>query len=107
MGDQKAKLTAMHGALENRLQSLKLAEVRDSVNLDLDESQVNACNRRASEIDDQITVAEKTARLQQQFGYTEAPAKPEATKPTADVLKAAKKALANDQAEERVADNKE
>jgi chromosome segregation ATPase len=109
MREQKAKLAANVGQLESRLQVVRYHATRDNVSIDLDESKVGRCNELYTEIDDQLTLAEKTAQKFEQFGYTQQPqVQPDETnKPTAEVLKAAKKALSPEQAEQRLADNKE
>ncbi|MGH9677920.1 MAG: hypothetical protein ACRD36_12520, partial [Candidatus Acidiferrum sp.] len=76
-------------------------------NVDLDDSQVTYCKKLAEEINHRLAMEEKETELYQTYGYTVRPEAPKAVqdaRPTAEVLKDAKKALAEEDTS-KVADN--
>jgi hypothetical protein len=102
MNAQKELLRDTVANLETRLQLARLNATRNHATVEFDDSQVARCNELANEINQRLAVDEKTIELNARYGYGIAQPKAEETKPTADVLKAAKKAL-QDESEERVA----
>jgi chromosome segregation ATPase len=105
MRDQKDKLRVTVGQLEARLQLARLNATR--TNVELDDSQVTRCKQLADSIAKRLALEEKEQELQSQYGFrAELPHMEKDAKPTADVLKAAKKALEEDEAGDRVAGNK-
>ena len=70
--------------------------------LDLDDSQVARCTELANEINQRLALEEKTQAVYAQYGYSNPLPKVEDVKPTAEVLQAATKALAEDEAGDRV-----
>jgi chromosome segregation ATPase len=102
MSTQKELLRDTVANLETRLQLARLNATRNHSTVEFDDSQVARCNQLANEISERLAVGEKEMELNAKYGYGVAQPKPEESKPTAEVLKAAKKALQDD-AEERVA----
>jgi len=105
MRDQKEQLRVTVANLETRLQLARLNATRNHATVDFDDSQVAKCNQLASEISQRLAVDEKTIELNSQYGYGPTQPKVEEANPTAEVLKAAKKALQEEkeETEERVA----
>jgi len=104
MRDQKEKLRVTVGQLEARLQLARLNATR--TNVDLDDSQVTRCKQLADEINKRLAMEETEQKLQSEYGYCVPLPKFEDVKPTADVLKAAKKALEEDETISSVAADK-
>ena len=102
MSSQKEQLRDTVANLETRLQLARLNATRSHATVEFDDSQVARCNELASEISQRLAVGEKEVELNVRYGYSNAQPKAEETKPAADVLKAAKKAL-EDETEQRVA----
>jgi chromosome segregation ATPase len=95
MREQKEKLRVTAAKLETRLEVVRLKEVRNKV--EIDDSQVNRCNTLANKIEARLREKEKIADLHLQYGYrSEVPALDAEPRSTADVLDAARKALADD-----------
>jgi chromosome segregation ATPase len=101
MKAQEDELQATVEELKNQLEVAKLNAARNHATIDLDDSQVARCRDIANNIRHQLKLAEKETELQVKYGYGKSQSKAEETKPTADILKAAKKALQDDN-EERV-----
>jgi chromosome segregation ATPase len=102
MREQKEKLRVTAAKLETRLELVRLKEVRNKV--EIDDSQVNRCNTLANRIEARLREKEKLADLQLQYGYrSEVPALDNEPRAAADVLKAARQALAEDEAGDKVA----
>jgi len=96
MSAQKEQLRDTVANLQTRLELAKLNATKSHTNIEFDDSQVARCNQLASEINQRLAVAESESKLNTQYGYTSAPPKAEETKPTAEVLKAARKSLQDD-----------
>jgi len=95
MRDQKERLRVTAAKLETRLEVVRLKEVQNKV--EIDDSQVNRCNTLANKIEARLREKEKVAELNLQYGYrSEAPILDKEPRPAAEVLKAAKKALAEE-----------
>jgi chromosome segregation ATPase len=105
MSAQKEQLRDTVATLETRLQLARLNATRNHATVEFDDSQVARCNELANEISQRLAVDEKTVELNTRYGYSNAPAKAEEAKPVGDVLKAAKKAI-EDENEQRVAAEK-
>jgi peptidoglycan hydrolase CwlO-like protein len=104
MRSQKDELQAAIAEFEAKLAQIRLAATSGQVDNDIDDSQVARCNALASEIRNTLDIADRDVKLQQEFGLMHGQPKIEnTTKPTAEVLKAAKKAL--EEGNERVVDN--
>jgi len=104
MSAQKEQLRDKVAELQTRLELARLNATRNHATVDFDDSQVARCNQLAGEINDRLARDEKEVDLLTQYGYGTARPKAEETKPTAEVLKAAKKALQDDA--DRVASEK-
>jgi hypothetical protein len=67
--------------------------------VEIDDSQVNRCNTLASKIETRLREKEKVAELNLQYGYrSEVPALDKEPRPAEEVLKSARRALADDEA---------
>jgi chromosome segregation ATPase len=94
MSSQKEQLRTTVGELEAQLQLVRLNATRNNANVELDDSQVARCKQLASEIRERLAVQTMEQKLDAKYGYSiPVPKFEEETKPTADVLKAAKKAI--------------
>jgi len=102
MKAQKDQLRDTVAGLQARMELARLNATRNHATVDFDDSQVARCNQLASEISQRLNKDEKEIELYTQYGYGTTQQKAEETKPTAEVLKAAKKALQDD-GEDRVA----
>jgi hypothetical protein len=95
MRDEKERFRVEVARLETWLETLKLQQMQDRV--ELDESQVGRCNALLSQLQARMRQMQIEARLQKDYGYT-APGQvsDRDQKSTEDVLKAARKALQED-----------
>jgi chromosome segregation ATPase len=104
--DKKAELQAKVGQLESRLQSLRAAANTHTVDIDVGQDHIAVCHQMANDIDEQLTIAERTESNLQKFGFKEqTETKTEPAKPTTEILNAAKKALEPEAEQQRVAEN--
>jgi chromosome segregation ATPase len=101
MHSQKEQLRTTIADLETRLQLARLEATRKNAGIEFDDSQVARCKQLANQIRDRLSEQEAEQRLDVQYGYGNPIPKFDETKPTVDVLKAAKKALQDD--DDRVA----
>jgi chromosome segregation ATPase len=93
MQAQRDQLRDTIAKFETRLQLNRLAATRMDANIELDDSQLARCKELANEINQRLLVDQKTIEMSVKYGFTNPVPGTEETKPTADVLKAAKKAL--------------
>jgi chromosome segregation ATPase len=104
MRTQKDELQQAIVQFEAQIALIRLNAANNHVETDFDDSQVSTCFKLANEIKDSLAVETTKLKLQQEFGLSNGLQKPEEnTKPTAEVLKAAKKAI--EEGNERVAEN--
>jgi predicted nucleic acid-binding Zn-ribbon protein len=106
MHDKKEQLSVTVAELETRLQVARLNATRNDAGVDLDDSQVARCTELANEINKRLAVEEKTQAMYAQYGYSNPIPKVEENRPTADILQSAKKAIAEDEAGDRIVDKK-
>jgi flagellar biosynthesis chaperone FliJ len=100
MRDQKDRLAILADRLKTQIELVRLRELQNR-SIDVDDSAVSECNRLAADIETQLREMEKKTQLMVEYGYKAPTATFEReTKPTADVLEAAKKALEEDRADE-------
>jgi predicted nucleic acid-binding Zn-ribbon protein len=93
MRDQKEHLRVAVAQLDARLQLARLNATRNH-SVEFDDSQVARCKELAESISKRLMIDEKNASLQAEFGYAkEIPGTERETKPTAEILKAARAAL--------------
>jgi len=97
MADQKERLHTIIAKFQTRLELNRTAAVRSEVGIDLDDSQVGISNELAKKIDHELAVQEKELAVFAKYGYSNVAPKIDETKPTADVVNAAEKALKDDQ----------
>lgn len=93
MADQKERLRVTIAKFEARQELNRLNAMRDGVGIDLDDSQVARCNEMVTRINTRLAEEDKRLELEIKYGYANAAPKVEPTKPTAEILKAASKAL--------------
>jgi hypothetical protein len=95
MRDEKERLRVEVARLETWLETLKLQQLQDRV--ELDESQVGRCNALLAQIQSRIRQMQIESKLQHDYGYA-APGQvnDHDQKTTDEVLKAARKALQED-----------
>ncbi len=91
---------------ETRLQLNRLNATKNDAGVELDDSQVAVCRDLARQIDERLRIDARQIEIGARLGVNPAPVSEE-TKPTADVVKAAKKALQEETEGQRVADTKE
>jgi len=103
MFNQKEELHVTVEELKAKLAIARSNAIKNNSSIELlDGSQVARCKELANSINDQLAVQVKDAELQARYGYTNAvPKVVDEAKPTAEVLKSAKKALEED-GEQRV-----
>jgi chromosome segregation ATPase len=101
MTAKKEQLHTIVEDLEYQLQLVRLNATRTNA-VELDDTQVNRCVQLANDIRERLKVQKVEAELNVKYGFTTPMPKVEESKSTADVLKAAKKAL-EDETEQRVA----
>jgi hypothetical protein len=103
MKEQKEELRVTIAKLETRIEQVKLKQVDCPVSMD--DSQVSKCHALADKLDRQLAEEEKKSELMKIYGYDKAPKNSvREEKTTDDVLKAAKKALQDD--DEKVVEQK-
>jgi chromosome segregation ATPase len=97
MKEQKDNLIVLAEELKTQLEILKLAQLQNKVE-DIDNTQVSRCNELAREVETQILKLQEEQRLLVKYNLNPpAPSfEKENTKPTANVLQAARKALEDD-----------
>jgi chromosome segregation ATPase len=98
MSAQKEQLRDTVANLQTRLEVAKLNATKNHTNIEFDDSQVARCNQLARDINDRLSRDEKETELLTQYGYGKAQPKAEETKPVADVLKAARKIVHDEEA---------
>jgi chromosome segregation ATPase len=102
---QKEELTTLVAKLETQVELLKLKQTESAVQLD--DSHLGRCKDLVSRIERRLAEETKLTQLQQEFGYGKRPqAFDQETKPTAEVLKDAEKALQDEEAPAKVAVDK-
>jgi chromosome segregation ATPase len=106
MSAQKEQLKDTVASLQTRLELARLNATRNNATVEFDDSQVAKCNQLANEINERLAVDEKVFELNTRYGYGTSQPKAEETKPTAEVLKAARKALQDESEARASADNK-
>jgi chromosome segregation ATPase len=94
MRDEKERLRVEVARLETSLETLKLQQMQDRVQLD--ETQVGKCNELLAKIQDRLRQMEIESKLQRDFGVTNTAVVSGDTKSTEEVLKAARKVLQDD-----------
>jgi len=100
MRDQKDRLVILADRLKTQIEMVRLRELQNR-SIDVDDSAVSECNRLAADIETQLREMEKKTNLLVEYGYKAPTATFEReTKPTADVLEAARKALEENRADE-------
>jgi hypothetical protein len=105
MKDQKEELRVLAAKLEARIEDVKLKQTTEGCPVSLDDSQVAKCRALADKLDRQLSEAEKEQEMLDRYGYNKATTRPSHDeKTTDDVLKAAKKALQDD--DEKVVEQK-
>jgi chromosome segregation ATPase len=103
--NQKEELSTLVAKLETQVEVLKLKQTESAVQLD--DSHLGRCKELVSRIERRLAVEEKELALQTEYGYNKKPHTFGAeTKPAADVLKDAEKALQDDEAPAKVAIDK-
>jgi len=99
---QKDQLTALVARLETQVEVLKLNQTESTVQLD--DSHLSRCKELVHKIERKLTEETKLVELQAEYGYGKKPPSfDKDTKPTADVLKDAEKAIQDDEAPAKVA----
>jgi len=99
---QKEELSTLVAKLETQVEILKLKQTESAVQLD--DSHLGRCKDLVSKIERRLTEDEKLAALQAEYGYNKKPASfDKETKPIAEVLKDAEKAIQDDEAPAKVA----
>jgi chromosome segregation ATPase len=99
---QKEELSKLVANLEAQVEVLKLKQTESAVQLD--DSHLGRCKDLVNRIERRLAEETKLLELKHEYGYGKKPASFEKeTKPTADVLKDAEKALQDDEAPAKVA----
>jgi chromosome segregation ATPase len=100
--NQKEDLTTLVAKLETQVEVLKLKQTESAVQLD--DSHLGRCKDLISRIERRLAEEEKLIALQNEYGYGKRPHTfDKETKPTADVLKDAEKALQDEETPAKVA----
>jgi chromosome segregation ATPase len=99
MKNTKEKLRVTAARLETQLETVKMKQMQNQV-VDFDESAVSQAQQTAKEIETQLQVAEETMKLKAQFGYASDKSTLDKgeTKSKAEVRRAARAALQDDEA---------
>jgi predicted nucleic acid-binding Zn-ribbon protein len=98
MTSQKEQLRDTVANLQARLELARLNATRNNASVEFDDSQVARCKELAGKISERIAQDETEMTLLNRYGYGTSQPKAEEAKPAADVLKAAKKALQDEDA---------
>lgn len=93
MADQKEKLRVTIAKFETRQELNRLNAVRAEAGVELDDSQVARCNELAAQIERRLDVQAKETDMFTRYGYGTPGPKVEQTRPTAEVVEAAERAL--------------
>jgi len=102
---QKEELSTLVAKLETQVEVLKLKQTESAVQLD--DSHLGRCKELVSRIERRLGEEEKLVALQNEYGYNKKPHTfGKDTKPAADVLKDAEKALQDDEVPAKVAIDK-
>jgi chromosome segregation ATPase len=106
MVDQKDRLTILAEKLKTQIEIVRLNQYRNQ-SITIDDSVISECNKLAADIETQLREMEKTDKYLGLYGFkTPAPMVEKETKPTSDVLNAARKALEEDADETALAGKK-
>jgi len=96
MKNEKEKLRLVAAKLANHLEVVKLNQMQSQVAIDFDDTSVKRCQQLAADIETRLKTADEEARLLKDYGYSNKNPVVENGKSREEVLKAAKKALDND-----------
>jgi len=97
MKEQKEELRVTIAKLEARIEQIKLKQAENQSTISLDDSQVSKCHDLANKLSLQLDEEQKKSELLDRYGYTKEPKYPSREeKSTDEFLKAAKKALQDD-----------
>jgi chromosome segregation ATPase len=94
MGNEKEKLSLLAVKLAGHLEAVKLQQTGTPV--EFDDSAITRCQELAKEIETRLNTAERESRLLKQYGYADSTTVIEEGKSREEVLKAARKALEDD-----------
>jgi chromosome segregation ATPase len=99
---QKEELKTLVAKLETQVEVLKLKQTESTVQLD--DSHLGRCKDLVQKIERRLAEETKLVELKQEYGYDKKPRVfAKETRPTADVLKEAEKAIQDDEAPAKVA----
>jgi chromosome segregation ATPase len=106
MVNEKEKLTLVSARLAGHLEAVRLQQTGTPV--EFDDSAISRCHELAKDIETRLNTAEKEAKLMEKYGYGKSTATVEEGKSRSEVLKAARKALEEDNGvEEKVSVEKD
>jgi chromosome segregation ATPase len=94
MGNEKEKLTLLSARLAGHLEAVRMQQTGTPV--EFDDSAIARCHELAKDIETRLNTAEREAQLLKKYGYGDSSAVAEEGKSRDEVLKAARKALAED-----------
>lgn len=102
MKNEKEKLRVLAAKLENHLEMVKMKQMENRV-IGFDENAVTQARQTAKDIEMRLRVAEEEMKVKAEFGYGDKSVyEKEETKSKAEVLRAAKAALQDEEASEEV-----
>jgi peptidoglycan hydrolase CwlO-like protein len=107
MKNEKEKLRLVAARLANHLETVKLNQMQSQVAIDFDDSSVKRCQQLAADIETRLKTADEEARLLKDYGYSTKNPVVDNGKSREDVLKAAKQALQDDDAADKVVEKDE
>lgn len=105
MKNEKEKLTLVAARLASHLEAVKMQQMESQINFD--NSAIERCHELAADIEARLNTADKEARLLAKYGYKNSTSAVAEEKSADDVLKAARKALQDEQQEKVAADKEE
>jgi hypothetical protein len=94
MVNEKEKLTLLAARLAAHLEAVKLQQTGTPV--EFDDSAITRCHELAKDIESRLNTAEREAKLLKHYGYADKSSVVEESKSREEVLKAARKALEED-----------